>query len=281
MKVKFSYPKIMESDQLDLLNKFVIEQLGTPIFFLSPKPTRPKADSPYGVLYEVITGLYVIYKDYGMKIFHTYLEFCVKNFPEDSNFVFSHYTSVDKLRGGMCHGSMPRGKHAKGLLNTLNYYIGTPKDGEWPETFSLMTQEQCKQIVKKLSISSNRLLDYVKKCAILIGGDKELLQRWRDTLWHNALNGESEQYGKNTTYFDERIVLDIEGGILNGYRCKPHKDVVKQWLIDLKPLIKEGNIKQTTDMYQMLHNALYKLYNPTSLSTSRSSADIGFEGFEL
>ena len=99
MTDEFRYPEIMQPGKLRELNDYAISKLGTPIFFAAPEPSRPRTQTAVGALYEIVTGLYIAYKDYGMKIFRTFLDFCQENVHVQHTRLINHYYSVINLRG--------------------------------------------------------------------------------------------------------------------------------------------------------------------------------------
>lgn len=190
MTRELRYPKVMEPGQLKSVNDYVISRFGTPVFFVTPNLPRPKTHTAGGRLYEVITGLYIIYHDYGMKLLNSYLEFCKSESIHQNGsgkFAFSHYYSVNPLRGGFYHGSVPGGFQASELLRKMDFYVATPEDKVWPDFMRSLTEQQCTEAVNKLS-SSNRLIDYIKSCADQIAADGENLRKWRQALVDTVLN---------------------------------------------------------------------------------------------
>lgn len=274
---ELQYPKVMELGQLEAVNDYVISRLGTPVFFVTPNLPRPKTHTAGGRLYEVVTGLYIIYHDYGMRLLKCYLEFC-KNESiyqnGSSKFVFSHYYSVNTLRGGMCHGSIPGGFQAGELIRKMDFYVAEPEDKVWPDFMRSLTEQQCTDTVNKLSSSSNRLMDYIKSCADQIAADGENLRKWRQTLVDTALNPTAPQYGNSEKklYFDERVVRDVEKSVNKGAELKPHQNALKEWLGQLEPKILSGEIAGSEELYHTLLKRLEELYDSTSIQAHYSSA---------
>lgn len=271
MEDKLTYPQIMLPGQLRGLNEYAISRLGTPLFFATPEPARPRASDSVGVLYEVITGLYLIYKDHGMQILQSYLTFC-KDYVDAQSFVFPHYQSIKKLRGGFCHGTLPNGAHASALVRTLKYYLPHSVIS-WPDTIANMSESDCEEIVGKLSFSSDRLVKYIRTCADKISGDTALLRKWRVYLINAALNKDSCQYGKGKHYFDERIIGDLEREINRG-APSPHQLTVKNWLAYLEPKLLKGEILDSDELYLTLRQALDDLYHPMQIGATMGSAEV-------
>lgn len=274
MTDELKYPQIMEPGALRKLNEYMISRLGTPLFFSAPNHlARPKSREPAGALYEVITGLYVIYRDYGLKILKEYLNFCRDTVPEVHGlFVFPHYGSTNKLRGGLCHGSLPQGIHIETFLRSMDYYLPLQM-GLTSETVASMSDEQCKAVVNKLSSDSDRLGSYIRDCADRISKDLSLSIQWRDRLVHNVFNKDKPMYSRGAHYFDERIVLDLESKVKGNAPPKPHQLAVKNWLIALEPKLLQGSISDSNELSDSLLQALSALYTPSALGMEPSSAE--------
>lgn len=278
------YPKIMEPGQLRKLNDYVLSRLGTPIFFAVPEPARPRTQGISGMLYEIVTGLYLIYRDYGMRLLKTYLSFC-KDETEFSDrngaFALQHYYSVNELRGGFCHGGLPGGAHVSALMRRMDFYVQTAEKKAWPDFMMAMTEEQCRETVNKLSANADRLMDYIKICADQIASNEELLDRWRRMLVDRALNPNVPQYGygHHKQYFDERVVKDLEDEVRRGQISKGHQETLKSWLRTLEPDLLSGKISDSDKLYHTLVQALERLYYP--VQTGRSSASLLLGDFAL
>lgn len=268
-----AYPTIMKPGELKRLNDVVFAKIKTPIFFATPEPSRPCANDEKGKLYEIVTGLYVIYKDYGMRILETYLAFCLKKVESGATYVTPHYNSVKNLRGGLCHGCLPEGANATKILNALDYYIHAGSLN-WPTTVGNLDSNQCKKVVEIMSKYSNKLIDYIERCAEKISKSNELQKQWRDELIKKALDGNTLLYGQGNCYFDERIVIDLELKQRGGAVKKPYQQVVKDWLLELEPKVRNGNLTDADEMRRMLIQKLYDLYNPSLTNVSSSSADL-------
>lgn len=274
MTDELKYPQIMEPSALRSLNEYAISRLGTPLFFAAPNQlARPKSREPAGALYEVITGLYVIYSDYGFKILNEYLHFCRETVPEvDGSFVFPHYGSTKKLRGGLCHGSLPQGNHIETFLRSMDYYL--PQQlGLTPETVTAMSDEQCRAVVNKLSGYSDRLDSYIRDCADRISEDPSLSIQWRGRLVCKVFNKDKPMYSRGESYFDERIVWDLVKEVKGSEAPKPHQLAIKNWLIDLEPKLLQGTISDSDELPDSLLRALAALYTPSALGTEPSSAE--------
>ncbi len=279
MTDKNLYPELLQPHGLQLLNDEAIKKLGTPIFFAVVEPSRPRARSNIGRLYEVVTGLYVVYKDYGMQIFQTFLDFCKQNIREkalrERRSLVDHIVHIKDLRGGLCHGNFIDGDGTWKLLRTLGIYLPQADITNWPECMYQLSDCDCQKIVCKIIIESNELVSYIRDCIdwLALPDNKAVLTLWRKTLVEKALNPDKKQYTKERYFFDQRIVMQFELPIRRGMYQKNHGMALQQWLRDLKPRILNAEINQSNELQQTLIQALENLYHPTILHRSISSAD--------
>lgn len=70
-----TFPQILTPGVLENLNCEALTSLGTPLFFSSPDLKRPHSSESRGRFYEVVTGLYVVYHDYGSSFLLTFYAF--------------------------------------------------------------------------------------------------------------------------------------------------------------------------------------------------------------
>ena len=273
-------PCIMEQGQLKLLNDEVISTLGTPLFFATPDLGRPYTQDARGKLYEIITGLYVIYHDHGVRFLSDFLEFTKVNLPaHGGNAVQAHVWSIETLRGGFVHGSLPDGKHAQNLMRKLNFFFpGTSQ--HWPGILPTMTDQDCMHMVTKLTSDSDRLVRYIQSCSKRIANDPNLLTSWQQYILNDAMNDHTPKYGGK--YFDGRIVEDIV------HACRdytqpflPYQSTVQQWLVKSNQKIRSGTLSDSDDLYKSLYNAVYDLYHPYVQYTKVSSADSLLGDFDI
>lgn len=277
-----NYPLIMEPEQLRLLNEYVISELGVPLFFATPNPSRPHTHDMSGRLYEIITGLYIIYHDYGMRFLSSFLTFTKDNLPaHGGHSMVAHYKSVLTLRGGFCHGCLPQGKHGMDVVYRMNYHF-PGRSQQWPGILPHMTEQECAQMVTALSDSANKLVQYVKSCTQIIATDPQKFSLWRTEVLTNVLNKNQPQYGsRNKVFFDERVISDIVGACRDGAPKKPYQQTVQQWLAGMEIKIQQGTITESNELYNTLYTAIYDLYHPVVQQTSKSSADLLLGDFEI
>ena len=277
------YPIIMEPGQLKSLNEYAISTLGVPLFFVTPDPERPHTDDMCGRLYEIVTGLYIIYHDYGMRFLSSFLQFTKDKFPaHGGHSVLAHYNSVLTLRGGFCHGCIPQGKHGADVMYRMNYYFpGTSQ--QWPGVLPKLTDQECAHMVNALSNSSNNLVQYVKDRAQAIAQDPGMLTLWKNEVLSKVLNKDQPQYGsgKNKVFFDERVISDIVDACRAGAPKLAHQSTVQQWLARVEKKIRNGTVAESDDLSKTLFAAVYDLYHPATQQTRKSSADLLLGDFDI
>lgn len=272
MRPELPSPKILQPGELQKLNEQALRKLGAPIFFITPQILRPSTSDVIGRFYETATGLYVVYKDYGMKILNTFFSFCASNQFAYSGFVWPHWNNVQSLRGAVCHGWVPGGIHVKRLCRTMRYYFPEEAEQGWPEAIATLEAEKYGALLDKLCADSDRVIRYIYDCIDQIAADEELLAQWRTALVQDALNGQERRYGNN--YFDGRIVNDLEEAARGQSRRLASQLAVRDWLLELEPRLLAGRITDSDELFQTLAQALRNLYHPEQLGNQRSSADL-------
>lgn len=154
MESNLVYPNIMKPGELTRLNEYIISRLGTPLFFAVSDLVRPNGQDSIGVLYEVITGLYIIYKDFGIKILENYLEFCRDNSEKKKGYrMLSHYDSIKDFRSGLCHGNLFKGGYNEDFNKILKKYFSKNYTEDCFVTTCFNSDkrvEYCEAIVKKM-----------------------------------------------------------------------------------------------------------------------------------
>lgn len=283
MESNLVYPNIMKPGELTRLNEYIISRLGTPLFFAVSDLVRPNGQDSIGVLYEVITGLYIIYKDFGIKILENYLEFCRDNSEKKKGYrMLSHYDSIKDFRSGLCHGNLFKGGYNEDFNKILKKYFSKNYTEDCFVTTCFNSDkrvEYCEAIVKKMVEHSNQLVEFVKECADNISKNEALLNSWRQKLVQDVFNNEKKQYNNN--FFDERIVWELERKIIRGNKREPHQETIKKWLGELKPKIINGEIHNSDELLKSLKIALDNLYNPATFRSGKSSSGIFLKGFDL
>lgn len=273
-------PRIMEQGQLKLLNDAVISELGTPLFFVAPDLGRPFTLDARGKLYEIITGLYVIYHDHGVRFLSDFLAFTKAHLLDyRGHIIQAHVWSIETLRGGFVHGSLPDGKHAQNLMQKLNFFFpGTSQ--QWPGILPTMTDQDCMHMVTRLTSDSDRLVCYIQDCSKRIANDPRLLASWQQYILNNAMNEYTPKYGGK--YFDGRIVDDIVSACRDYTKpFLPYQSTVQQWIVKSNQKIRKGTLANSDDLYKSLYNDIYDLYHLSAQHTNVSSADSLLGDFDI
>lgn len=305
MSNRFRYPKILEPGELGAFNDRITHLIGTPVFFSAPTDLfRPKATDAIGALYEVVSGLYTVYHDRGMKLFETYRLFCETDVPQvgftyndgavrsvsygDDNHtkmagqIVGHERDVNDLRSGLCHGYLPGAFYSGRLKNTLNHMLTA---GTWPDDLTGLTDLQAEDLLAKLTNRSDNMFAYLERCATVIARrtastadpSDDPIADWRRTVQDAVFNGQVKQYGKRqpsdpagTRYFDERIVKDIEDSVRPSRQRLSHEQTLQTWLQSLVAPIQNGTLT-SAHLYTSLKTALTDLYFPPRPTWSSSS----------
>ena len=276
MSSDLRYPRIMEPGQLRALNEYVISKVGIPVFFATPEPARPHASDACGRLYEIITGLYIIYHDYGIRFLSKYLKFADENYLlYGSRGVLAHFNSILDLRGGFCHGSLPDGGQAAKMMRRMDYYFpGT--DQTWPGMLPRMSEQQCAQMVKSLSDSSDKLYAFVKTCADYISQNSGWKESWKKIVLSDVLNKNVPKY--RDFYFDGRVLDDVASAYSSGKTGKSYQLQVKQWVTEMEGKIQAGTLS-TDDLHKSLMRTMEEVYHPSVQQSKKTSADLFADWF--
>ena len=298
MSNNIRYPKILRDGELKAFNDRITTLLGTPIFFTAPgRLLRPKATDTIGILYEVISGLYVVYHDYGIRLFSTYRDFCkmhvtavgftqsdgfahrtfggVSNHEYVSSRVQHHCINVDHLRGGFFHGCLPNASEEGKTRRVMSHMTS---GGTGPDDLATLTEQQATEMLGRLTDGSDKMFEYFERCATVIADPMNggLLADWRGTLIQRAFNPDDPQYSQGTVYFDGRTINDIEESTRVGGQKKAYTQTVRDWLRSLDTPIRSGNLT-SAQLHSTLKTAFMDLYDPyaPSAAASASGASVG------
>lgn len=276
MSSNLCYPQIMMGENLKQLNEYICLKTGAPAFFSTHISKRPHSQEPCGRLYEIITGLYIIYHDCGINFLNTYVRFITDHFdhPNCLGKYKKHYYSVKNIRVGLCHGTLPEGQLYYTTNNELNHYLPGMKHHTWPGIMSNMTDTECEHLVNQLTQESDEFVKHMRSCADKIAGDPNLLKEWRENIVKFALNAAEAK-------FDNRIVSDISSYWQKKYPVsKPfdNESAIKQWMTDMAVKIKNGTLTDPDKLYDTLCGEIRMLYTtskPNTINrTKQCSADL-------
>lgn len=267
------FPQILEPGVLESLNREAIDSLGTPLFFSSPDLKRPHTSESRGRFYEVVTGIYVAYHDYGARFLITFLRFCrQKNIPAYCSFMIKHYYIICSLRGALCHGGLENGAHFSRLCMNLRRYLPEQDGEDLLAQFNALSEMECTTALQKLCADADRFLNQLHLCIKAVGNERIQRADWKQYLIQNALNSKEPVYGR--FYFDQRIVNDLEQAVKARNSQKDYGETVCSWLSDLKKVIETDSIPDTDYLRRTLFEALYRLYHPQEFPAEKSSVDL-------
>ena len=274
-------PKILNPGELEKLNREALTTLGTPLFFVSKDLMRPHAGDSCGCLYEAVTGLYIVYHDYGMGFLRSFLRFCNdKKLSEWREPMRFHYDGVCKdLRGLFCHGGIENGGHLYRGRRALVRYFPDQEESARLEYFEALTEPDAAAMLQQLCEDADRFLKQLRRCIHEVGQNEALCAEWKNKLIRDVLNPQGKRIDNdgNVQYFDRRILTDLEEAARSGDR-KPYGGAVKNWVVKMGEAIRTDAITDTDYLRRTLYETLYQLYHPEeALREKKSLADILFD----
>lgn len=242
------YPLFLRPEKLHTLNELAFNRIGFPLFLCAVERSRPSAKDEVGVLYEVVTGLYVVYHDYGSRILKEFCSFCDEQnrveplrsqYTEEREQDRKHQRAVDKLRTGFCHGIFPGTSSGTVYAVTLKELAGTSEFVHWPEFPANLSHSQCTRVLNGLLQGADNLYEHLWNDIEVLAARPGVLEQFRDRLQINLLNSDQPKW--NEGYFDRRIVAQVRGGA----RDLPVADVmiVRYWLRTLADDLQRGGIE--------------------------------------
>lgn len=273
-----TFPQILTPGALENLNCEALTSLGTPLFFSSPDLKRPHSSESRGRFYEVVTGLYVVYHDYGSSFLLTFLRFCKQeNIPTRHNPMLKHYHIICNLRGALCHGGLENGFHLSRSCSDLRQYLPEPEGTAPLNQFDSLSEADCTAALEKLCAEADSFFDQLRLCIKEVSSEPSQRSDWKEHLIQTFWNPPAPKYGKATFYFDQRIVNDLARAVRAGNIQTGYEETVRNWLLDLEQKIETDSIPNTDYLRLTLSEALYKLYHPQEFLAEKSSADLLFD----
>ena len=273
-----TFPQILTPGALENLNCEALTSLGTPLFFSSPDLKRPHSSESRGRFYEVVTGLYVVYHDYGSNFLFTFLHFCKQeNIPAWRNLMLKHYHIIGNLRGALCHGGLKNGFHLSRSCSDLRQYLPEPEGTAPLNQFDSLSEADCTAALEKLCAEADFFFDQLRLCIKAVSSKPVQRSSWKRYLIDTSLNPYTPKYGKEKFYFDFRIVNDLARAVRAGNDQMGYEETVRNWLLDLEQKIETDSIPNTDYLRLTLSEALYKLYHPQEFLAEKSSADLLFD----
>lgn len=244
------YPLFLQPGKLRALNELAFKQIGFPLFLCATERSRPGAEDVVGTLYEVVTGLYVVYHDYGSRILKEFCSFCDEQnmveplrdqYAEERKQDLKHQRAVNSLRAGFCHGIFPDTGSGKGYVLALRDLTGIHGFVRWPEFPSSLSRNQCNLALKNLSQGADKLYHHLWQDIGSLAERNGALDQFRDRLKNNLLNSNQPKWGEG--YFDRRVINQVRGGA----RDLPVADgmIVRYWLRTLVDDLQRREIEST------------------------------------
>lgn len=271
-----TFPQLLAPGALENLNCEALASLGTPLFFSSPDLKRPHSSESRGRFYEVVTGLYVAYHDYGARFLLTFLRFChQENIPAWHDLMLKHYHIICNLRGALCHGGLENGFHLSQSCSDLRQYLPELEGTAPLDQFDSLSEADCTAALEKLCAEADFFFNQLRLCIKAVGNEPFQRSSWKQHLIQTSLNPSAPKYGK--FYFDPRIVNDLEQAIRTRNGQMGYEKTVRDWLLDLEQKIGTDSIPNTDYLRLTLSKALYKLYHPQEFLAEKSSADFLFD----
>ena len=247
-----TFPQILTPGVLENLNCEALTSLGTPLFFSSPDLKRPHSSESRGRFYEVVTGLYVVYHDYGSSFLLTFLRFCKQeNIPTRHNPMLKHYHIICNLRGALCHGGLENGSHLFRSCSDLRQYLPEPEGTAPLNQFDSLSEADCTAALEKLCAEADSFFNQLRLCIKAVGNESVQRSSWKRHLIDTSLNPYTPKYGK--FYFDFRIVNDLAKAVRAGNIQTGYEETVRDWLLDLEQKIETDSIPNTDYLLSLIH----------------------------
>lgn len=273
-----TFPQILAPGALENLNCEALTSLGTPLFFSSPDLKRPHSSESRGRFYEVVTGLYVVYHDYGSSFLLAFLRFCKQeNIPTRHNLMLKHYHIICNLRGALCHGGLEDGFYLSRSCSDLCQYLPEPEGTAPLNQFDSLSEADCTAALEKLCAEADFFFNQLRLCIKTVSSDPVQRSCWKRYLIQAFWNPSAPKNGKGKFYFDHRIVNDLAQAVRAGNIQTGYEETVRDWLLDLEQKIETDSIPNTDYLRLTLYKALYKIYHPQEFLAEKSSADILFD----
>lgn len=266
-------PILLQPGGLRTLNQSAFNSLKAPIFLMSPEPSRPSsASSGVARLYEIVTGLYIVYHDYGDQLLTVFLKYCDSTFPflkTDIHKARIHIGRVTTLRIGFCHGLIENCSDANAYVSRIKEYLNEPSNsGNWPTYPASLTDAKCASFADALALESNKFRDVLVRCIQACSANA---LPYRQCLEQKVFNGAIQQYGNGAYYFNMRVVdmlLPQKGSL-----STPIQSALQNWLNNMKSDLIDGQLSNEDEPMRRLMSELYSAVGFTP-SASRPSATI-------
>lgn len=293
--MNYSYPLFLQPKKLHDLNNRALTNIGFPLFLCSIERSRPNTSEAVGALYEVVTGLYIIYHDYGSRFLKEFRSFCkmenrsvalCDHYEDEFSKDNKHLSMVNKLRTGICHGIFPNTNDATNYICTLKQLSKVRQFVKWPEFPAQLHLEQCSEILNNLTDGANNLYNHLWQDIETISLRPGLPEKFCEQLKEHLLNIDRPNW--NNEYFDRRILKQVRGCSVQNLPVAEQM-IVRCWLKYLVDDLQAKEIKdcdapiiQLQDLYRQVcagnvvidEKSLRKL-RPKTLGPRSSSSVLG------
>lgn len=269
MITNLPYPKIMQPGQIKALDDYAVQNLRLPLFFDTADLGRPQTEGVRGRLYDVVTGLYIIFHDHGVRFLEKFSEFVNDTYGDNS--LLNCLTTVKELRTGLCHGALRDGGNANDTMRVIHTLLPSfDRTVPWPGALPWLSDADCELLIAALTEKADEFFNSVRDYVDRISFNATALYDLKYQIYRRVLNSSQPAYGGRNYYFDERIVSDI-ARICPGYnRTVLYQSTVQTWVRNTNNAIRNNHFC-ANDMYRTLSSDLESLY-AANASTSRTSS---------
>lgn len=270
-------PRMLQKEQLDFLNAYLVEKTGCFAFLKTDQvlfSVNPRSWQDAYTIFSI--GLYVVYHDYGCRFLYNLLlsdALCPAELPFPKRFR-SHVMIVNrKMRTNLAHGLFTQ-KNRISLQRHLMSYLppegraGNPNN--WPDFINHLPEQGWESITRRLINDSNALYQY------LLDWGKHWADHPDDLP---ALREKFVSYENHFNYsFDDRICrpLLLECGVesdeIKRYTNKDSSDLAK-WRKNLSAYYR-GGMTSPEKLYSQLSSLIQESVNPTEKSSDAIGEEI-------
>ena len=272
-------PRMLQKDQLELLNKHLVDKTRCFAFLKTDQVIfsfRPQSWQDAYTIFSI--GLYAVYHDYGCKFMCKLLlseDLCPAELPVPQKHRTHVMVVTQQIRTNLAHGLFNLKERTK-LQQELRGYL--PTNGRkynphvWPDFVNQMHEQDWREITRHLTTASDELYNY--------------LWDWGDA-WSKHTEQLSTLQNKFVSYkdyfansFDERIFRSIliacgaNPKTLNRYLARGSK-YITNWRGKLLKSYRSGT-RSPEELYKQLSNLINESVNPPEKSSLDIAKDMGF-----
>ncbi len=262
------YPLFLQPGKLRALNELAFREVGFPLFLYVSERSRPAAEDVVGVLYEVVTGLYVVYHDYGSRFLNEFCAFCDgqdrveplrDQYREERKQDRTHQDTVNKIRSGFCHGIFPDTRSGMNYVLALQDLTGISGSVSWPDFPANLNKSQCAQVLENLLLGADNLYKHLWQDIESLAARDGVMEQFRNRLQTKLLNSDQPQWGfaKKKEYFDLRVIKQVCGRARD--LPVPNTLIVRCWLKMLVDGLRRGEIENASAPIVRLQELCYQV----------------------